>query len=334
MADREESSDHPSGIADHLRSLLEADGGALKTSFERDGFVVIRDGLPSAAADGFYKDVARCHREGHTSPNKVQFLTSSGSIEVTKPGIFECDVHTPERRRAYPWFSTLFEGGEIRRLGGMFNDVLKGADLALTAADPAAVVSSTVTVKMQVNEGGAFPWHYDNPARPNKRKLTMAVYLTPQWHEGDGGELQLWPFLADAPISVPPLLNTVVLFRSDLILHRVCKKLGDASSQRRYCFTIWFDSTSVNSDEDVHLRAKHLTAGFIPTLKSSPVQRSLSRIVYDAEYRTSLADCFESSSRDWALSVKLHEAHCAPLLSNEAVMSFVRTLRRPASNSS
>lgn len=38
-------------------------------------------------------------------------------------------------------------------------------------------------LKVQRNGGGGacFPFHYDNPGRPNKRRLTCLLYLNPEW---------------------------------------------------------------------------------------------------------------------------------------------------------
>ena len=75
---------------------------------------------------------------------------------------------------------------------------------------------------MQYNagHGGCFPYHYDNPGPPSKRQLTCIIYLNPDWTEGDGGELVLWPFLSDS-VVIAPKMNRMVIFRSDLVLHRV-----------------------------------------------------------------------------------------------------------------
>lgn len=29
--------------------------------------------------------------------------------------------------------------------------------------------------------GACFPWHYDNPGRPNQRAITCVLYLNPHW---------------------------------------------------------------------------------------------------------------------------------------------------------
>ena len=82
-------------------------------------------------------------------------------------------------------------------------------------------------LKVQFNEGhgGCFPVHYDNPARPNRRKLTALVYLNPEWAEGDGGELELYPFL-ERSVVITPLMNRLVLFESNLVLQTLKVGLG------------------------------------------------------------------------------------------------------------
>lgn len=50
----------------------------------------------------------------------------------------------------------------------------------------------------------------DNPGAPNKRRVTALTYLNPEWKEGDGGELQIVPFLS-RPVTLPPLVRASLL---------------------------------------------------------------------------------------------------------------------------
>ena len=90
--------------------------------------------------------------------------------------------------------------------------------------------------------GGCFPWHYDNPAPPDKRRLSCLLYLNPDWRGGDGGEIVVAPFLR-AKHVVPPLLDRLVFFFSETTLHRVLP-----SQTQRSCLTIWLDSDVANDD--------------------------------------------------------------------------------------
>ena len=198
-----------------------------------------------------------------------------------------------------------------------------------------------MTLKLQVNTGGCFPWHYDNPSPPNKRLLTLAVYLTDPYDEAaDGGQIQLLPFLGK-PVTIAPKFNTVVLFRSDLMLHRVLpftkkdgassssnKKKGPGGANFRCCFTVWLDGTSTNMPDDVNLKAKNLVADFIPSMITSPVQRSLSRAVYDDIYQQALLDCFGGAkTKESLISLRMHEAHVKQLTANPALVQFIELLK-------
>ena len=148
--------------------------------------------------------------------------------------------------------------------------------------------------------GGCFPLHYDNPGPPNRRKLTCLVYLNPAWVDGDGGELVVQQFGGET-VVIPPLHDRLALFYSDRVLHHVLP-----ARRPRYCFTVWIDGVegSVNTDEDVLLRAKHLRVGSgasepsredvaaaAERLRNSPLQRALSRSVYREAYERSLIEC-------------------------------------------
>jgi len=149
-------------------------------------------------------------------------------------------------------------------------------------------------IKLQINAGGgSFPLHYDNPGPPNKRSLTCIVYLNPNWTEGDGGEIVLWPFL-DKPMVIPPLHRRAVLFYSDCILHKVLP-----SNKRRMCFTMWCNGKNVNAKQDVMLSKDHLQFASYDEAQlffsSSPLQRVISRAVYSEEYIESLLLCLVTS---------------------------------------
>lgn len=288
-----------------------------------NGFAVLHSPLPDALVEEITSQVKKCFHfipDGKI-PNEVQFLTSEGPVQFTKPNIYECDLHKRSIRQQLPFFESLFDS----QLGELV-EVLR--DRAATLEDlipfqTAEEASSAVTLKLQMNEGGAFPWHYDNPGRPNKRRLTMAVYLTPNWEEGDGGEIQLMPFL-ESPVTVPPSSNTVVFFRSDLILHRT---LPLRQGVVRYCFTVWFDGIMTNTDSDLYLRSSHLREDEILFLKRSPLQRTLSRPVYEEEFRQAIIDCFGKGSPACALALAEHDARIKQVMGNEEVRKFVQLLK-------
>jgi hypothetical protein len=223
---------------------------------------------------------------------------------------------------------------------------LPGTDDAVAAAHQPAVRLQTgpngKTIKLQVNRGGAFPLHYDNPGRPNRRRWTCLVYLNPDWRPGDGGEVVLVPFGgAAAGVSVAPLFNRLLVFRSDLVLHRVLTTV-----RIRYCFTVWIDAhqDDINTDDDVLLRQKHLRLPLpeqLALLRTSPLQRVISRAVYADAYRDSLLMCIAPSSQaDGAAQVDLsklsegsrymlaaHTAQVRALMADGPLKSVIAAMR-------
>lgn len=297
----------------------------ISEDFEINGFCVLDSPFPPEVVEEMVAQVKHCFYDipGAKIPNAVQFLTTDGALQLTKPHIFECDLHQKHIRDQLPFFKNLFD----KDLGELV-EVLRERFSSLEDLVPftdAEEASTAITLKLQMNEGGSFPWHYDNPSRPNKRRLTMAVYLTENWCEAVGGELQVMPFL-EAPTTIPPRANTVVLFRSDTVLHRTLP-LHAEGGQTRLCFTVWFDGLMTNSDEDLYLRASHLREDAILSLKRSPLQRTLSRALYEEEFRDGIVDCFGKDSKACTLGLAEHEVRVKQLLSNESVAKFVTLLK-------
>lgn len=297
---------------------------------ELDGYLVLDENpLPSDMAHEFLREIKHCFTkiDGGKTPNQVEFLTCDGPVKLTKPNIYECDLHQSTIRRQLHLFDDLFEH-QLGDLVEVLRDKLACCEDLVDFCDAEGACKS-ITLKLQMNDGGAFPWHYDNPARPNKRRLTMAFYLTEDWQPQYGGELQLMPFLGEC-LTVPPRFNTVALFRSDMTLHRVRPIVTPASAAEgitRYCFTVWFDGFATNTDEDQFLKVSHLQESAIPFLRRSPLQRTLSRAVYAAEYRAALMDCFGSDTPAFHISLQEHNAHVRQLLSNEQAKRFVELLQ-------
>jgi hypothetical protein len=105
------------------------------------------------------------------------------------------------------------------------------------------------------------------------------------------------------------------------------------------------DGRRTNADEASFLKANQLTMESLPVLKTTPLQRTLSRAVYDERmamqrvksirtghvltlgYVESLQDCFGAETRACRLAIAMHHAHIKQLRSNPKVAHFVDTLR-------
>ena len=289
-----------------------------------DGFVVVDNFLGDSWATALRTELAWLAERKLMKPHTFQF----GPAQFRKPHIFEMDLHNQQVREQLCEFAEFFEQ---QNLAAAINK--HAPELALISGATAA------TIKLQLNTGGGgcFPHHYDNAGRPNKRQITCLIYLNPNWQSGDGGELELLPFLRPA-VRIPPLMDRAVLFLSDRVLHRVLPSIAS-----RMCFTIWIDGGNVNGDDVVGLSARHLRcvddngdddanseAGSRYTLQelcASPVQRAVSRSVYADEYETSLNECMRGAAGAAEMQAA-HQAHLQQQLSHSALAPFIHELRR------
>jgi hypothetical protein len=293
-------------------------------SLRENGYGVVDNALGYAVASTLQEEaLSLSEKEGGFSEHLFRFGKSAA--QVRKPHIFEADLHD-KRLASLPClrhFRELFDSTAFQKA---FDSSLP--ELALQDG------TTGTAIKLQLNKGkgGCFPFHYDNPGPPNKRALTAIIYLNKSWTPENGGELELQPFLG-SPVIIPPLMDRMVVFYSDRILHRV-----RPSHCQRLCFSVWIDSASVNQSHDVHLKAKHIAitddhsaeraADFF---RSTPLQRVISRALYDKEYEGSLRDMHSSSAAeaDSRVSARLlaeHRAHVSALTGNAALAPFLAAL--------
>ena len=219
------------------------------------GWVAIDGFFGSPWSSALLDELRAVRSRGDLVRNRTQFGLPDGRVLVTqKPHIYEADLHDGGVRAKLPELGALFRGDDL-------------VD-ALNAARPALRLTRGVngkTIKLQYNagSGACFPVHYDNPGKPNKRKLTLLVYLNEGWRDGDGGELQLLPFM-DAPVVLAPSMDRLVVFESERILHRVLP-----ARKERFCFTVWLDGEDTNRKVGVRFEG-------IPPLLSLSLSLSLS----------------------------------------------------------
>ena len=85
--------------------------------------------------------------------------------------------------------------------------------------------------------GAGYACHIDQHKNTGFRKISMVLYLNPDWQPGDGGELSIYsPDDPDTEIQrVLPKMGRLVLFRSDTIPHAV-----QPCTKTRWSLTGWF----------------------------------------------------------------------------------------------
>jgi hypothetical protein len=304
---------------------------------EREGYVVIDGFLGSGWSSAVRQEIRWLQNHGLMSPNVTQFIGTDGKpLRASKPNIFEVDLFSEFHRNKLPELNEIFWHSDEMVLAIEHHLGVRRLKLRKGFGEHA--------IKLQHNAGGGgcFPIHFDNPGEPNCRRLTCLLYLNPDWSDGDGGELELVPFLKE-PVRVRPVMDRLVIFFSETVLHRVLP-----ASVPRYVITIWIDG---NGDLPLPLSAG--TAPERPTaddvgalwgdadnveqladfLRVSPLQRVLARSVYEEEFKSSLVDCMEGVP-GFEEMLQGHEQSIATMNADAMTLSVVQKLRalKPSSS--
>lgn len=290
------------------RSKLERASASLLSQ----GYAVVDDALPCAALAKLHGDMVQLRQQNGLRQHRFGFKAAAADAKpqiYTKPFIFEAELGDPGTAALQETFHSLDLQNTLR-------DALPALGLVGRPSDgPAGAAGGYdgITIKMQCNEGGGcFPLHYDNAGPPSRRRLTALFYLNPRWVTSDGGELELCPWLAP-PVRVPPLYGRLVLFLSDVVVHRVLP-----SRARRYCFTVWIDGTNTNSAASLRLDPR---ASPCAALRMDPAQRILSRAVYAEEYAESIRECFRATPEQMAAVLESHERHVESQMTGSAAFA-------------
>ena len=337
--------------------LSVVDNAASKTSesLRRQGWAVLDHALGEHAT-GLLRDEVKNladMKEGFVQ-HTFHFGASTKRVVARKPGIFEADLDDTR-------LATHLSSGCLQSFCQLFKSGAFARSFAREMPHLGLVESANGTaIKIQYNDGkgGCFPFHFDNPGSPNRRALTAIIYLNTDWQPAHGGQLELQPFLGRR-IVIPPVFGRMCVFYSDRVLH--CVRPARAP---RFCFTVWIDSDMINRPEDTILKGKHIaimdTSGssesdedeiyspkYTPMraanfFRNSPLQRVVSRAIYDDEYKTSLRDmvaacCRDAGNEDSSSELKdqrigkamlaEHTAHITHLLRNEAMAKFVKAMK-------
>jgi SM-20-related protein len=106
------------------------------------------------------------------------------------------------------------------------------AELALSCG----FVAARTTVQLaRYPRGARYVRHLDATAvHASARRLTLLLYLNPDWTEADGGQLRLF-VPEQAPLDIAPIANRLLVFHSHGVPHEVLESHADA----RYSLTLW-----------------------------------------------------------------------------------------------
>lgn len=108
---------------------------------------------------------------------------------------------------------------QVERLGGIFE-------------------RSDAMLAVYPGNGARFARHIDNTTGDGRR-LTLLIYLNPDWDRSDGGALRLTPPSSDHPIDVYPEAGRLAMFYSADCPHEVMPCYAD-----RHAITVWYYDTA------------------------------------------------------------------------------------------
>lgn len=205
------------GVDEH--AALGAKLAQVAPQLDELGYAVIDDVFSPAAAAALHDDMSKLRTNGGLRQHRFAMRLSTGQPHIfTKPHIYEAEVDDEAVRRLTPHLAAALQNLQLHTAAAK-----AFPSLGITAS------ATGVAFKLQCNEGGCFPLHYDNAGPPSRRKLTALFYLNREWQESHGGELQLLPWL-QPPVALAPLYNRARATRARFKPQDACTRIGTASA--------------------------------------------------------------------------------------------------------
>ena len=128
------------------------------------GFAVIDDALSASLALTLRQSMETLRAGGGLRPHRFG-VRAAGQVHIlSKPHICEAEIDDEAVRNLAPDIVATLQGVQLQK-------AVRAAIPSLGVTDDAAGAA----YKLQCNEGGCFPLHYDNAGPPSRRALTCLV---------------------------------------------------------------------------------------------------------------------------------------------------------------
>lgn len=300
-------------------------------NLNNNGYTIIDGFLGYNKSIELINEINYSNKNNLLKPNQIQYLNKSGKnlVKVTKPNIYECDLYDKNLREKLKNFNKFYNIDSDIIVNLIKNNKYTNNFENLIIGEKGRAI------KLQLNNGGAFPYHYDNTGKPNKRKLTLIIYLNLNYKSIYGGQLELLPFLNNKPIIIKPLFDRLVIFKSDLMLHRVLPVNVNNNIKKfnRLCFSNWIDSLNINNDNDIKLNIpkkfllKENKNLLINYFKNSPSQRVIARCVYNELFIKSIKDSMFINKNELNIMLEKHNEYVNSFLKNDILKNLINILR-------
>lgn len=140
----------------------------------------------------------------------------------------------------------------------------------------------TLSVKVQVNTGGSFSIHTDSDGVVDSRVLSGVLYLNDH-QPSHGGHLRVYPLPHDS-VDIAPAMDTLVLFSSVNMLHRVLPSTAPA----RVCCLFWVYSESAPALDQPPTLVPNQLESLLPVLDTPKLRYLATKFLYAGEWAESL----------------------------------------------
>lgn len=250
------------------------------------GFAVVDGAFSTEFCDGVRNEIDLLEESSLLNTGKNMLTNAAGDgVVMVRPNIFERDLVLEGKivdeaiLDIVPLIATLF-----RDPNSLFTTTLAGSNSRLHLCN-----IDTIKVQKNTGNGGCFPIHFDTSTATSKRELTAVLYLNPDWEQGHGGELRVYPF-PYASHDIAPLNNRLALFSSHQMPHRVLP-----SQHTRYVLSIWMQRSS---EPESFPRTAIPSAGcpfdekMLAFLYRPTNRRVLAKLLYAEEWAQSVRESF------------------------------------------
>jgi SM-20-related protein len=190
---------------------------SLFTSLEEHGWAVSDDFMPQDLAADLLQEAQSLWQKNAFQPAHIgKAATKSLAPDIRGDSICWLNAQTPASARFLEWAEDLRQQLNQRYFLGLNSEEFHFA---------------------RYPTGKGYDRHIDQHRGTRQRKISLVLYLNPEWQVQDGGELVIYSVSESDKVEskILPSFARLVLFRSDLIPHEVLPCF-----QTRWSLTGWF----------------------------------------------------------------------------------------------
>eukprot|EP00522_Entomoneis_paludosa_P006146 CAMPEP_0172444362 /NCGR_PEP_ID=MMETSP1065-20121228/4414_1 /TAXON_ID=265537 /ORGANISM="Amphiprora paludosa, Strain CCMP125" /LENGTH=339 /DNA_ID=CAMNT_0013194861 /DNA_START=161 /DNA_END=1177 /DNA_ORIENTATION=- len=254
-----------------LQQSLSAWGPSMAASLQQDGYWTnyppTDDAVSTENDDILPMDVIRALRqqsqalreEGRFEPSWSEKTLEGGeTVRFDKEGVYACEPDGGDYETAPDmllYMSTLLSTLPVV-LNQEYNNSNNSKNREKRGGVPLNLSNQAFNAKLAVTlaGGSSYPLHIDNTlgvTGNDTRKLTCILYLNPEYHTNDGGELELM-LLDQQCVHLSPRGGRLLLFWSDDMPHQVLPHKPDSTASEfdRYALTLWIPDGDPRNIQD------------------------------------------------------------------------------------